>query len=461
MWSRLARGLGAFSLLGVLLAACGGGDADGEQGVIAGVVLRGPVCPVVQDATPCPDAPAENLALRVFRAGTGQVVAQTDTDGDGLFSIDLPPGVYDLRPDLEGPESLALPAQGVEVLAGRTTNVRIVIDTGIRATEAPAPPVSPEPGVVTLNAVGDVSLARELVERIDTYGPGYPFELVRDLYAAADVSFANLEGVLSTRGSPLRKSYVFRSPPGHVRALVDGGVDIVSLANNHTLDYGPDALIDTMVAASASGVAHVGAGQDEVSTYVPAFLDVRGVRLAFLAYANVSPEAGFDTRELAAGPAKPGVAWATVEAVQRDVAAARQRADHVIVSFHFGDEYRPAPNAFQRELARAAIDAGASLVLGHHPHVLQGVEDYRGGLIAYSLGNFVFDLDEVDLANMGPEPIFSMILEVRLSKTKVLGWDATPVVLDPALDRPRPADAGEATVFEGRLRELASLIPPP
>jgi poly-gamma-glutamate capsule biosynthesis protein CapA/YwtB (metallophosphatase superfamily) len=418
------------------------------------------MCPVEVPGTPCPDAPVEHRTLRIFRAGTGHVVATTRTDGDGLFSFDLPPGVYDIRPDLENAESVSVPAEGVDVIAGRTTNVRIVIDTGIRGAQAGSPTPSP-PGVITLSAVGDVALARELAERIDTYGPAYPFELVRDLYASADVSFANLEGVIGLRGAPVQKSYVFRNPPAHVRALIEGGVDIVSLANNHTLDYGPDGLIDTMLTASANGIAHVGAAVDEPAAYAPALLDVGGVRLALLAYANVPPEAAFDTRQLAAGPDKPGVAWATEQAIRRDVAAVRQRADHVIVSFHFGDEYRTAPNALQVSLARAAIDAGASVVLGHHPHVLQGIETYRGGIIAYSLGNFVFDLDETDLANMGPQPILSMILTVRLSKTAVLGHDTTPVVLDPATDRPRPADAGEQQLFRERLQELAALIPPP
>ncbi len=458
MWLRLASPPGVL-LLALLLAACGGGS-NAQRGVIAGVVQRSPTCPIEVVGTPCPDGPVEDRGLRIFRAGSGQVVATTRTDGDGLFSIDLPPGVYDVRPDLENIESVEVPADGVEVLAGRTTNVRIVIDSGIRAEESATPTLSP-PGVVTLSAVGDVALARELADRIDTYGPGYPFELVRHLIARADVSFANLEGVIGVRGAPVAKSYVFRNPPEHIRALIDGGVDIVSLANNHTLDYGPDGLVDTMLAASTNGIAHVGAGVDEPSAYVPALLNVNGVRLAFLAYANVPPEAAFDTRQLAAGPGKPGVAWATEEAVRRDVTAAKRRADHVIVSFHFGDEYRDAPNALQVSLARAAIDAGASVVLGHHPHVLQGIETYRGGVIAYSLGNFVFDLDDVDLANMGPEPILSMVLTVRLSRTAVLGYDTTPVVLDPATDRPRPADPDEQALFAERLETLASLIPPP
>lgn len=459
MWSRSVSLPGAL-LLAFLLIACGGASRDGERGVVAGVVQRGSACPVEVPGTPCPDAPAEDRVLRIFRAGSGQVVATTRTDGDGLFSIDLPPGVYDVRPDLENVESVAVPAEGVEVLAGRTTNVRIVIDSGIRAGRAGTPTPSP-PGMVTLSAVGDVALARELADRIDTYGPGYPFELVRHLTASADVMFANLEGVMGSRGTPIEKSYVFRNPPQHIRALVNGGVDIVSLANNHTLDYGPDGLVDTMLAASTNGIAHVGAGVDEASAYVPALLNVNGVRLAFLAYANVPPEASFDTRQLAAGPGKPGVAWATEEAVRRDVAAAKGRADHVIVSFHFGDEYRDAPNALQVSLARAAIDAGASVVLGHHPHVLQGIETYRGGVIAYSLGNFVFDLDEVDLANMGPEPILSMVLTVRLSKTAILGYDTTAVVLDPATDRPRPADANEREIFASRMEALSALIPRP
>lgn len=448
-------------MLIALAAACGGDRSSAETGVVAGVVVRDADCPAGGGSAPCPDGPVEHRALRVFRAGTGQVVQTAETDGDGLFSIDLPPGVYDIRPDLEDAEAVAIPAEGVEVLAGRTTNVRIVLDTGVQVSGEPSPTASTPAGVVTLNAVGDVALARELASRIDTYGPAYPFELVRDAYADAEVSFANLEGVLARRGAPVEKSYVFKNPPEHVRALIDGGVDIVSLANNHTLDYGPDGLVDTMLTASLNGIAHVGAAVDEPAAYVPALIDVKGVRLAFLAYANVPPEAMFDTRQLAAGPGKPGVAWATEEAVRRDVAAAKARADHVIVSLHFGDEYRDAPNALQVSLARAAIDAGASVVLGHHPHVLQGVETYRGGVIAYSLGNFVFDLDEVDLANMGPEPIFSMILTVRLTKTAVLGYETTPVVLDPATDRPRPADGEERQRFAQRMRELAALIPPP
>ncbi len=403
----------------------------------------------------------------MFRAGTGSVIAKTTTDGDGLFSVDVPPGEYDLRPDVQGPETIAEKAEGVQVVEGRTTTVRIVIDTGIRSVESATPTPAPAPSPVqeaegiTLNAVGDVSLARELVLRIDENGTEYPFALVRELYAAADVSFANLEGAITARGEPLPKSYTFRNPPEHAQALVDGGVDVVSLANNHTLDYGPEGLIDTELAMVGAGIAHVGAGLDDASAYVPAYVTVEGIRLAFLAYANVPSEPNFDTTQLAAGPGKPGVAWATAGQVYLDVQAAKKQADHVIVSFHFGDEYRTEPNLLQVSLARAAIDAGASVVLGHHPHVLQGIEEYRGGIIAYSLGNFIFDLDEVDLANVGPPPILSMILRIRLSKTAVLGYEPLAVVLDANADRPRLATTEEREQLEAKLAELSALIPAP
>lgn len=238
---------------------------------------------------------------------------------------------------------------------------------------------------LTIAAVGDIMLGGTAAPELARFGYDYPFERVASLIRKADLAFANLEGPLTDRGQAQRKQYVFRSPPDLVAsALARAGFDVVSLANNHSMDYGIEGLRDTMRALARAGIAHAGAGGNLAVAREPAYLDADGKHVAVLAYSLTFPE------EFWASDARPGTAFGHEDQVRADVAAARNKAGTVIVSFHWGQEGSIELRDYQRKLGHAAIDAGAAAVIGHHPHVLQGVERYGRGVILYSLGNFVF-----------------------------------------------------------------------
>lgn len=314
------------------------------------------------------------------------------------------------------------------------------------ATETPPPPTptATVPPVVRFMAVGDLMLARTVGDRILAEGPEVVFSEVLPFLSTADLLAANLECVISERGAPVDKAYVFRAPPLAIEALAQAGVDVLSLANNHAFDYGLDALADMLPGLRAAGIATVGAGVDAEAAHTPVVVERNGLSVAFLAYVDVPVEGrtGFDTRSWEAGPDLPGLAWAEAQTMAFDIAGADLRADVVIVLMHFGLENRREVTTSQRELARAAIDAGADLVVGAHPHVLQPVEEYNGGLIAYSLGNFVFD-------GFGPPATYSAVLAATLTPAGLVDYEWLPVVISQGV--PRPATAEEAQII---LRQL-------
>jgi poly-gamma-glutamate synthesis protein (capsule biosynthesis protein) len=161
---------------------------------------------------------------------------------------------------------------------------------------------------------------------------------------------------------------------------------------------------------------------------------------------------------MAAGPGRPGVYWCDPEQVAADVRAAREGADLVVLSMHAGFEYTESPNELQRAVAHAAIDAGAALVLGGHPHVLQGVEYYGDGVIIYSLGNFIFDVDAADRAQPGLPSLLSVVFLVTLDREGVRGIEFVPVVHDQAENRPVPAEGGDAYRVLDRLYRLTDAL---
>lgn len=299
--------------------------------------------------------------------------------------------------------------------------------TPMPASPSPPATATPEPGRITIAAVGDVMLARSVAWRMETDGPAVPFEHVRDVLLGADIAVANLEMAISERGTAEAKTYTFRAGPVAADALTAGGFDVVGLANNHALDFGAEALFDTMASLAGRGVAYAGAGPDLASARAPAILERGGLRIAVLAYTDI-PGAHW-----AATADRPGIAWLDLDHVRADVAAAREEADHVIVLYHFGVEGSTAVSERQRAQARAAIDASATLVLGSHPHVLQEIEEYGGGVIAYSLGNFVFDGFD-GLANQ------TAILQVELDARGVVGWELIPAEIIDGVPRLRQGE---------------------
>ena len=290
---------------------------------------------------------------------------------------------------------------------------------------------------VTLMAVGDLMLARTIGERVVTDGPQSIFAGVQPVLGSADLLVGNLECAITDRGQPEPgKSYTFAAPPLAADSLSSAGFDVLSLANNHALDYGFEGLAETQRHLNDRGIAFVGVGENEAAAHRPLIVERNGLRLAFLAYVDVLVEdGGFDTRRWVAAADSPGMAWAHPDRIRSDAIAARAEADVVIVLLHFGYEGRTEPVASQQKAAWAAIEGGAALVLGSHPHVLQKTERYQNGLIVYSLGNFVFD-------SFGFPANYSAIFSATIDRDGLRDYDWFSIVVEDGL--PRLATADEA-----------------
>ena len=229
------------------------------------------------------------------------------------------------------------------------------------------------------------NVERDLLKRELDYT--YPFQATAPMLQTADIAFANIECPISGRGEALEKNYIFNAKPESVEGLVAAGFDVVSLANNHTLDYGPVALEDTVRIVTEAGIGGVGITKDD-DAQVPVVLEREGIKVGFLAYADHETPFAYAKEFL---PFPTGPAKAKKESIARDVAALKAQADIIVVSLHWGIEYEDVPNARQIDLGQFVIDAGAHIVAGHHPHVQQDAAWYNEGLIIYSMGNFVFD----------------------------------------------------------------------
>ncbi len=241
---------------------------------------------------------------------------------------------------------------------------------------------------ITIVAVGDIMLGGTAQEVLMKEGYDYPFKHVAPLLDNAEVVLGNLEGPLTSicnSEMALDKEYVFRSPAEKVApALKKAGFNLLSLANNHILDYGVSGMNDTIESLSAHHIDSVGAGGDIHQARAGTIIKTAKGNLGFLSYSLTFPEYFWATENT------PGTAFGHEQQIKDDIKRLKKQADNVIVSFHWGREKTTELRPYQPRLGRAAIDAGAALVIGHHPHVLQAIEKYNGGLIIYSLGNFVF-----------------------------------------------------------------------
>src|SRR3989338_4412147 len=261
---------------------------------------------------------------------------------------------------------------------------------------------------VTLLFVGDIMLSRyigDIMKRNNDWR--YPFLEVADVLKNADIAFGNLEGPISTRGAKTGSAYSFRADPRVIEGLEYAGFDVLSIANNHIWDYGADAVIDTISGLKKVGMSVVGGGQNYTETHQPSVKEVGNTRIAFLGYTDLISSA------LDSKTAKPAVAFLDLKQAIADIQEARNSADVVVVSLHWGNEYETNPNDEQEGIGHDLINAGANLIIGHHPHVVQSVEEYSGGYIAYSLGNFVFD------QNFSPQTETGLMLKITLRDKKI------------------------------------------
>ncbi|HEY6872299.1 MAG TPA: CapA family protein [Geobacteraceae bacterium] len=238
---------------------------------------------------------------------------------------------------------------------------------------------------IVINAVGDIMLAGSGAPLYKRLGYDYPFAATAADLKNGDIAVANLEAPVATGGEEFSgKRYRFRADPLSAKALKRAGFSVVTLANNHVMDFGEPALRETLRHLDANGIFHAGAGPSLASARQPALIRTGGATIAFLAYSLTFPAEFYATPDRAGtAPGYPGY-------FRADIARAKASADYVVVSFHWGSEGATSPRPYQIAAAHAAIDAGADVVLGHHPHVLQGIERYGKGIILYSLGNFAF-----------------------------------------------------------------------
>lgn len=257
--------------------------------------------------------------------------------------------------------------------------------------------------------VGDVMLSRKIGELMANKNDyRFPFLKIASTTGAADIVFANLESPLSSRGVKSGSIYSFRADPRAMEGLTFAGVTAVSVANNHIWDYGRHAFEDTVEYLLEKGIAAVGGGKNYEEAHAPKIITVGKTRVAFLAYTNLLPVS------LGLSSSTPAVARFDDETLKTDIAQAKELSDFLVVSFHWGDEYRTKRNAEQERVAKLSIDAGADIIVGHHPHVVEEVEEYNGGWIAYSLGNFIFD------QNFSEDTRRGLALDVAVKDDKII-----------------------------------------
>ncbi|MCC6225123.1 MAG: CapA family protein [Microthrixaceae bacterium] len=291
------------------------------------------------------------------------------------------------------------------------------------STTEPESPTTTEPDSepVVLAFAGDIHFEGGLrnVLRSD---PARLFAGVGLVFEDSDLVVANLETAITERGTPAEKSFTFRAPREALGALADAGVDVIGMANNHALDYGPEGLVDTLAAADESPVPVVGIGVDEAAALRPALVDVKGRRIAVLAATDVM-DAHLVASWTAVG-AHPGVASAkrTDELVEA-VRSARAEADTVVVFLHWGIETETCPSGRQKTLARRLVDAGADVVVGGHAHRVQGAGFIGGAAVGYGLGNFVFKGGSAAGRSSG-------ILRVTVDRREVMGIEWVPARID-------------------------------
>jgi gamma-polyglutamate biosynthesis protein CapA len=232
---------------------------------------------------------------------------------------------------------------------------------------------------IKLLFVGDVMMTRYVEKRIKKLNREYiyPFEKILNYLKTFDYVIANLEGPISDKGVKVGSKYSFRMKPDVAEALSKANINIVNLANNHIFDYGKVAFEDTLKNLEKNNIKHIG------NSYKPLIIEKEGVKIGFLGFSDF-------LKHLEVKEGKIGIAIVNSN-LSEIIKKAKEKVDILIVSFHWGEEYKKIANERQRKIAKIAIDSGADLVIGHHPHIIQNIEKYKDKFIFYSLGNFIFD----------------------------------------------------------------------
>ncbi len=303
-----------------------------------------------------------------------------------------------------------------------------------------------DPVSLTVSIVGDCTLGTDetfdystsLNSYFDSYGSSYFLQNIKPIFSADDLTIANFEGTLTESDAREDKTFAFKAPASFAKILTDGNVEAVTTANNHSHDYGEQGFTDTLNALDSEGITHF--GYDET-----AVMDIKGVKVGLVGIYELK-----DHMERAQ-QVKDNIAKVKAEGAQL-----------VIVIFHWGNEKEEVPDSNQMALGRLAIDEGADLVCGHHPHVLQGIETYKGKNIVYSLGNFCFG------GNSAPSDMDSMIFQQTFTITEdgVQADNVTNIIPCSISSeygynnyQPTPAEGEEAQRIKNKIEERSALIP--
>ena len=321
--------------------------------------------------------------------------------------------------------------------------------------------------IISLIGVGDIMLGGKVSRRINEEGPEWIFPEVKQILNHADLAIGNLEApIVEEQEQPSCHAQVpLGAPENTVNSLSIANFSIMNLVNNHIMDYGERVLINTMRVLENHQIRDVGAGLNENKARRPLKVNLKGLQLAFLSYCasnNVTAS-------------KSGTALLNMALIKKDVEAEKKDSDLIIVSLHHGVEYADYPTPDFIKLARRVIDSGAHVVLGHHPHVLQGIEKYKQGIIAYSFGNFVFDLADEKIRKAAYEECLlvrkygirfetddnrvsqSMILEIRLNNDGLIDYKVHPIFKKSDF-RPVPLNGVESDKLLQRIKNLSKNI---
>jgi poly-gamma-glutamate capsule biosynthesis protein CapA/YwtB (metallophosphatase superfamily) len=230
--------------------------------------------------------------------------------------------------------------------------------------------------------VGDIMLGGRAKKSVTEYGPDYPFDAVLPLLRQAPIVLGNLEGPFAQRARKQSRNFSYRVDISLARSLSRAGINVLTLANNHLLDCGREGVLETLEALSDASVLTLGAGSNERAAHTPVILNAGGLRIGLLGY--------YWNGRCAATNEQPGSAMDPPEALETDIRGLREHADRIVITFHWGVPYEREPSPEDRAKAHFAVDCGADAVVGHHPHIVQPFEIYRGCPIFYSVGNFAF-----------------------------------------------------------------------
>ncbi|MBW3657065.1 MAG: CapA family protein [Actinobacteria bacterium] len=360
--------------------------------------------------------------------------------GSGLSAVAILAAV--LRPGAIGTAAVAGDAPAAA--AGATADdAPATVGSSAPPSAAPEPPPVEVARPVTIAFAGDVHGEQQIAAAL-AEGTALLDE-VTPVLSAADLAIVNLETPVGSAGAPSDKTYSFRAPPALLPALAAAGVDVVSLANNHALDRGVAGMRETLALADATGLVGVGAGEDVATAYAPAVFELGGMRIAVVGLSRVLPVPGW-----AASAGTPGLASAyDVPRAVDAVRAARAVADHVVVVVHWGTERLLCPDESQVELAGALHGAGARVVVGAHPHRIQGIARPRPDqLTAFSLGNFLWYAAGGESGRTG-------VLTVTLDRTGVTDVAVHPFRIGPD-GAPRATTEADGAALR---RDLAHRVP--